>query len=234
MARSSDSFCQWQAEALRERILWLEEELASSRRSLRSLHLSDGEAESGREEWLLSGRGEDGEPGGGVDAGREEVCFLAPLLPHEEVIVRWRLGEGLQAPRPQSGRGGARSSSVASRERGESLLRLFGLLPSGQPWKCSIPFADLARSGGVLLGRSPEEADIVLNEDSVSRRHARLELDNQGLVITDEDSLNGVFVNGCRLSPYERRVALADGMTVSIGEVALRVEIVLSPSTPPT
>lgn len=179
---------------------------------------------------LLSAREE------GVDnllKERDEACFLAPLLPHEEVSMHWRLGEGLQEPRPRAAQGVGRSTPglPLSGAQGESLLRLFGLLPSGQPWQCSIPFADLVRPGGVLLGRSPDEADVVLDESSVSRRHARLELDDQGLVITDEESTNGVCVGGCRLSPYERRAVLSDGMVVTIGEVVLRVEIITSPSS---
>lgn len=226
-------FSRVQTEALEARVRWLEEELARARSSLKALGEESGELpEAGEEEILLAGSTGDVTP---PQTEEGKPFFLAPLLPHEEVCVRWKLGEGLPEPRPGRGRNIPLSTpeSPTSAAHGAGYLRLFGLLPSGQPWKCSIPFADLMRPGGVLLGRSPEEADIVLDESSVSRRHARLELCDNGLVITDEESTNGVFVDGCRLSPYERRVALSDGITVAVGEVVLRVEIIspLSPST---
>lgn len=58
----------------------------------------------------------------------------------------------------------------------------------------------LKQRGKIVLGRSPE-CDVVLESPSISRRHASLEMSpNQGVVLTDLDSLNGTFVNGRKLS----------------------------------
>jgi len=50
-------------------------------------------------------------------------------------------------------------------------------------------------SGIMCIGRKPEN-DIVLNDSSISRLHARLKLYHNKLTITDLDSTNGVIVNG--------------------------------------
>src|SRR4051794_12762604 len=67
------------------------------------------------------------------------------------------------------------------------------------------------------IGRSPA-ADIVLDDASVSRRHALVTKRGETTVILDDRSLNGVTVNGARVSEKE----LADGDTVTVGHVTLR------------
>lgn len=48
-----------------------------------------------------------------------------------------------------------------------------------------------------LLGKDPETCDIVFQDLSVSREHARLSIDNEGVMtIEDLNSRNGVLING--------------------------------------
>jgi pSer/pThr/pTyr-binding forkhead associated (FHA) protein len=67
------------------------------------------------------------------------------------------------------------------------------------------------------IGRSPA-ADIVLDDASVSRRHALLVVRGEQTVILDDRSLNGVFVNGQRVS----EAPLADGDVIQLGHVVVR------------
>ncbi len=67
------------------------------------------------------------------------------------------------------------------------------------------------------IGRSPA-ADIVLDDASVSRRHALIARRGDRTVILDDRSLNGVAVNGTRVGEAE----LHDGDTVAVGRVQLR------------
>jgi pSer/pThr/pTyr-binding forkhead associated (FHA) protein len=69
----------------------------------------------------------------------------------------------------------------------------------------------------VRVGRSPAN-DIVLDDASVSRRHALLTLRGERTVILDDRSLNGIQVNGTRVS----EAALKDGDIVLLGHVTLR------------
>ncbi len=69
----------------------------------------------------------------------------------------------------------------------------------------------------VLLGRSAE-ADVQIDEDGVSRRHAMLKRADDGKVeIVDLKSRNGTFVNGERVS----RSALSDGDKIQIGDTTI-------------
>ena len=67
------------------------------------------------------------------------------------------------------------------------------------------------------IGRSPA-ADIVLDDASVSRRHALIARRGDTTVILDDRSRNGVHVNGARVS----EAALSDGDTIVCGHVTLR------------
>jgi pSer/pThr/pTyr-binding forkhead associated (FHA) protein len=69
----------------------------------------------------------------------------------------------------------------------------------------------------VRVGRSPAN-DIVLDDSSVSRRHALLTVRGEATVILDDRSLNGIQVNGTRVS----EAALKDGDIVVLGHVTLR------------
>jgi pSer/pThr/pTyr-binding forkhead associated (FHA) protein len=67
------------------------------------------------------------------------------------------------------------------------------------------------------IGRSPS-SEIVLDDASVSRRHALIAQRGERTVILDDRSRNGVHVNGVRVSEAD----LHDGDTVVCGHVTLR------------
>ncbi len=69
----------------------------------------------------------------------------------------------------------------------------------------------------VHIGRGLS-ADVRLDENSVSRRHAILVPRPGGARILDDRSSNGTFVNGRRVPQAE----LSDGDVIVVGRVALR------------
>ncbi len=81
-----------------------------------------------------------------------------------------------------------------------------------------VLFALGEREGQTLrIGRSPA-ADIVLEDASVSRRHAVIVHRGGRAMILDDRSLNGVFVNGDRVG----EAVLDDGDGIAIGHVSAR------------
>ena len=72
----------------------------------------------------------------------------------------------------------------------------------------------------VVVGRS-READIVLQDPNVSRRHAELRRDDGGWQIVDLGSTNGIKVNGRRVDSQQ----LSAGDQITIGVTDLTFEL---------
>jgi DNA-binding NtrC family response regulator len=69
----------------------------------------------------------------------------------------------------------------------------------------------------IHIGSSPE-CDLVLEDPTVSRLHARLEYEREGFRLTDLQSKNGVRVDGVSV----RDATLEAGQEIRLGEVSLR------------
>ncbi|MEM8533972.1 MAG: FHA domain-containing protein [Chloroflexota bacterium] len=70
----------------------------------------------------------------------------------------------------------------------------------------------------LTIGRDPNECRLVLDDESVSSRHAYIERDQKAFVIYDWGSRNGTFVNGT----FVAHQPLKDGDTVQIGRITIR------------
>jgi len=75
-------------------------------------------------------------------------------------------------------------------------------------------------NGPVVIGRSPG-ADIVIGDDFVSGRHARIIPSGTEAILEDLGSTNGTILNG---QPVVRPTSLRPGDTIDIGAVRLRVD----------
>ncbi len=80
---------------------------------------------------------------------------------------------------------------------------------------------DVTRIGRSLV------ADVHLDDTTVSRRHALLVRRGDDLVLLDDRSRNGVFVNGERTA----EAVLRDGDTIQLGRVTMRFLRVDAPLT---
>jgi diguanylate cyclase (GGDEF)-like protein len=64
----------------------------------------------------------------------------------------------------------------------------------------------------IVLGRAPD-VDVKIDDEGVSRRHAIIRYEGDNLVVRDNNSTNGVFVNGTKVDGY----ILREGDRVQIG-----------------
>ncbi|MFT3768859.1 MAG: DUF4388 domain-containing protein [Minicystis sp.] len=78
----------------------------------------------------------------------------------------------------------------------------------------------------IIVGRS-SDLDMVLVEDMVSRRHARITVSEHQIQIEDLGSTNGTFVNGEKIA----RASLKEGDRVLIGTSILKV-VAVDPNAP--
>jgi hypothetical protein len=71
---------------------------------------------------------------------------------------------------------------------------------------------------GLFIGRS-KQSDICISLLGLSRFHTRVEVDVDGVVVTDQDSQNGTWVNNVRI---EGRRVLRDGDVLNYFDYAVR------------
>jgi pSer/pThr/pTyr-binding forkhead associated (FHA) protein len=123
-------------------------------------------------------------------AAHEQTTVAAPVL--SRLIARDRRRAAAGGPRPAPGR------YLAIEDGGETVL---------------IPL----RSKATRVGRDTA-ADVVLDDRSVSRRHAVVTRTGDDVVLWDDRSLNGVSVNGERVA----QAALQHGDAIAMGDVQMR------------
>jgi hypothetical protein len=163
-------------------------------------------------------------------ARRERVALLTPPEITFKTDERLRLGEfGIQArlvrpdedPRSAPSQGEEGHTMVYStsdriseplREpdprRGTARLRIDGR-------------SELLGSGGATLGRS-READIVIDDANVSRKHAEVRPSGGSWIVRDLGSTNGVKVNGRRIQSPQ---SLKRGDVIELGTVRATFEL---------
>ena len=79
----------------------------------------------------------------------------------------------------------------------------------------------------LTLGRGPIDpaiaaAPFYIDDDTISRRHARIDRQGNRFEVVDLESTNGTFVNGRRLPPHQAYI-LRDGDELRLGQVQLTV-----------
>jgi FHA domain/Domain of unknown function (DUF1707) len=87
-----------------------------------------------------------------------------------------------------------------------------------RPRALGLPEASTLRAASLLIGRS-SACQLVLGDDTVSRRHAELRVQDDCWVLRDLGSSNGTWVNGRRVVEAEVR----PGDVVQLGASALRL-----------
>lgn len=120
----------------------------------------------------------------------------------------------------------------AEREAADAALRarpavipdcnLIGETGDGELVSLSIQGSQLAGDGAVI-GRSPQVANFVIHDGTVSRRHARLLVKGDSLFLEDLHATNGTMVNGSVVDSG-RNTAVHDGDTIELGAVRIRVQ----------
>ena len=91
---------------------------------------------------------------------------------------------------------------------------LVHIYPTGAAMGCRYPLRDQS----LVVGRG-DDCDIRLQDNSVSRRHARIEPHTQGFLVHDLDSTNGTFVND---RPLNTPTPLHDGDYLRVGNCIYR------------
>jgi hypothetical protein len=105
-------------------------------------------------------------------------------------------------------------SMASIQERIRRAIKRFRLPPPALP----LALPDGIDAERFVIGRS-EACDMVLGDQTVSRRHAQLSRTSVGWLLSDLGSTNGTRVNGWRV----KQVRVRPGDRVQVGRVRLRV-----------
>ena len=89
-----------------------------------------------------------------------------------------------------------------------------------------IDAAQLGAPDGVVVGRNPVQAGVLLDHPEASREHFRLTVRDGDLFIRDLNSTNGTLVNGTNLQPGHD-AKLSDGDQIGVG-AAIQVRVTLT------
>lgn len=101
---------------------------------------------------------------------------------------------------------GSSDASKAAGEGGTAYLRVR---------RPDLPEVRVRATSGLVIGRSAALADLVLDDDLVSRRHAQLHIDPRGYFrLEDLDSRNGLRFQGRTV----KRLNLVDGDVFHVGK----------------
>jgi pSer/pThr/pTyr-binding forkhead associated (FHA) protein len=76
----------------------------------------------------------------------------------------------------------------------------------------------------LVVGR--HDADVVIDDPELSRRHLEIRLDSDGLIVEDLGSTNGTFIDK---RPIEAPTHVGHGERVTLGATVLEVQVVAEP-----
>ena len=130
------------------------------------------------------------------------------------------------------------SSQVSEAEqKAEAAQQAAAQTPQPAPYRCLLEGRDnagqsfvlnisaLALSSGVTLGRSPANAEYIIDHEAVSREHVRLVYTAEALYAEDLNALNGTRINGSPLNPREP-VVLQNNDQLELGPVVFQVRLI--------
>lgn len=79
------------------------------------------------------------------------------------------------------------------------------------------------RKSPFFIGKNNEKSDAVIPAGDISRVHAKIVVEEDGVFVIDQESTNGTYVNGKQLVPWERRKVCTDD-EIAFSSVFYRVE----------
>lgn len=150
-----------------------------------------------------------------IEAGRAGFVLRAPALhSHVTPIEDQTLSQGGWRLRREGRRVGENTLAEGTRW-GQPELRIFPRV-GGAPQAVKLP---LDEGASLIVGRSGKQAEVVVDDDYVSRRHARFVVRGGSIFVEDLGSQWGVFVDDQRISAPTQ---LRDGAKLLIGKTRIQ------------
>jgi hypothetical protein len=117
-------------------------------------------------------------------------------------------------------RSGASSDLVPPVSQSKYQISIKGITADGKKIKYLFS-SNQVPEGGLILGRD-SRCNIVVDDPTVSRRHATLHFNNGVLKIDDLDSKNGTWKEGRRI--LKEKFSLTPSISITFGKVKLKID----------
>src|SRR5690606_23784128 len=85
------------------------------------------------------------------------------------------------------------------------------------------PQTHLLEKSQISVGRS-SQCDVVINHESMSRKHCLLELEDGKIFVTDLGSTNGVSIDGARITANQKTFYL-NSLPLMIGAATITIDL---------
>ena len=156
-----------------------------------------------------------------INSGGETAILVAPSVESEGETSLLAAPSALSAQEDETGRktdqsvltdetNAARDRNIYRSGRNFSLVRY----STGEHFPLSGSY--------LTLGKDPQNVDIFIQNDTVSRHHATITREEDTYYIIDNKSTNGTTIEGVELQPYQK-AELFDGAMLSFGNEYFQV-----------
>ena len=150
------------------------------------------------------------------------LALILALRKPRQAIVR-AAGHAIE-PLSRRFKPAAHKPAPGAGQAGTAHVVLTGFDNKGRPVNVPLPESELdPKLGGFTLGRHHLLVDKVLDDERVSKRHARFSHNGSGYFIEDLNSRNGTVINGTQPCPPFKPIRIRPGDTVRLGGMELIV-----------
>jgi len=148
---------------------------------------------------------------------RQEKIITEPEIPSPQSNTKFPIPQPAVSEKTVIEKPAKKKKSVKD---SSSLIKLVGWLVSYDIDPAGIDFK--LYEGRTKIGRS-NHCKIIVNDSTISEEHVLLLCKDEKIILQDELSANGTFVNGKRI---EERVLLEDGDEIKLGSVTFIIKII--------
>ena len=149
------------------------------------------------------------------------ALILAMRKPRQAIV---RVAGNAMEPLRRSFKPAGQRPAPGAPPKETARVMLTGFDSRGKPVNIPMPDAELdPKRGGFTLGRHHLLVDWTLDDERVSKRHARFTYRGSGYFVEDLNSTNGTLINGTQPCPPFRPMPVRPGDTVRLGGIELTV-----------
>lgn len=145
------------------------------------------------------------------------LAGIGAIIALSAFVIVLNRSQALKAGHPQLPSGSGTSTAIPPSSTFKTGWRLEGVTHEGG----KLLFNISARDGRLYIGREHLQCDLVIEDASVSKRHAALEVEDGKLFVRDLASTNGTTIDGTKLANGRKQIAA--GSILAFGKTRLRL-----------